>query len=410
MITLTNIHGLPRSFDMLLRILHPAGVFPESISDDDWVSIVETARKMQVIPLLHVSLGQKRLFHPPSGISRQLKGLYKANGFRNLIYTRDLTKIFSAFHKNAIAAIPLKGAHLAHEVYTDPSVRQMTDLDIMVHWEDVPRTVDLLKTLGYEAEEKISLDDEKRRYDHHGPALFHPSGTKVEVHWNITDDFNVGTRGKAFDELSWHDARKRAFLGSDAFLLSPEMLILHCVVHTTLHHSLNFGIREFFDIEQICRKYQGSIDWNYLFQNAAITGCTRPLLLILALTDLVTGSGIAEDVKRTGFVIDISESYVLAALHEIASEKNDKSVFFRISRTNQTPGILFRSTLKRLFLSRKTMEEKYHVRSDSFVIYLCYPYRFCDLIIHYAPGLVREYWNGSKESENSGLWEWIYGG
>lgn len=410
MISLSRVLEADIPYYNLIQLLHPTHFRPESIPYENWDQIIGYAEQMHVIPLLFYILKQNQHIQPPTATYDSLLLAYLTNGGRNLTLTNELSKILKLFDTNAIPVIPLKGAYLAHTVYELPSLRYMMDIDLLVKWEDITKSITILESLGYSANSSYHLNDECHRYDHHGPGFIHPSGTKVELHWNISDTFSVGERGRELGEKLWLLAQPGVFLETKAYVLPPEILIFHCAIHQTIQHAFNLGIREFFDIERIYLTYRDEIDWNYLISFSREMKFERPVLLTLALTDLITGSHISDELKKNGYIHEIPDRYLIDAVGEIARGGKAKDVSFRIAQTN--PGLLklIQSIVKRVFLCPETMEIKYQIPADSPRIYLYYPYRFYDLVTRLGPGLFREYWSLSKKTGTQPFWEWIYAG
>ncbi|WP_319538097.1 nucleotidyltransferase family protein [uncultured Methanospirillum sp.] len=409
MIPLSHIFEDGNSFFELIQLLSPDHFRRDSIPDDHWPQIISCADRMRVIPLLCYILKQYDGIQLPTEISHTLMARYLANGGRNLMLSSELKRILNAFDTNAMQVVPLKGAYLAYAVYERSSMRQMLDLDLMVKWEDMPKAITILETLGYIATGAFHWDEECRRFDHHGPGYRHPSGSMVELHWNIIDAHSIGEREIAIGEIFLLRARPGFLLETKTYLLTPEDLILHSVIHQTLHHIFHLGIREFYDIKQIYEKFHDNINWGLLISSAKELKIERPVILILTLTDLITGSDITKKMSREGFTCEIPDQYLIAALSEIEQENSACSVSFRLSHSKKGILGLIYPALNRVFLSRKSMQMKYQVPSDSLRIYLCYPHRLFYLICHFGPNLINEYFS-SHENGNKHFWNWLYGG
>lgn len=409
MIPLSHIFEDGNSFFELIQLLSPDHFRPKMIPDDHWSQIISCADRMRVIPLLFYTLKQYDGIQLPTEIYRTLMTRYLANGGRNLMLSSELKKILNAFDQNDIQVVPLKGAYLSYAVYERSSIRQMLDLDLMVKWEDMPKAINILETFGYMATGTFHWDEECRRFDHHGPGYRHPSGSMVELHWNIIDAHSIGEREIAIGEIFINRARPGLLLETKTYLLTPEDLILHSIVHQTLHHTFHLGIREFYDIKRIYEKFKDNIDWGLLISSAKELKIERPVMLILTLTDLITGSDITKKMSHEGFTYEIPDKYLISALDEIEQEKSAYSVSFRLSHSKTGIFGLIYPALNRVFLSRKSMQMKYQVPSDSLQIYLCYPHRFFYLIWLFGPNLINGYFS-PHENGNNHFWNWLYGG
>lgn len=376
---------------ILSRLLSPLDTGSRDLSADEWDAVLIFAHRMKVVPLLFYMIQQKPLISPPEAVVERLRYEYLVNASRTLVFTQALEKILISFHAAGVAAIPLKGAYLAHTVYERPALRQMVDLDILVHWEQMDTAIRLLEGLGYIPVRKPVLDERYRAAYHHYPVFLHPSGVRVELHWTITHQYRLGDRAERILEMFWNSATFSGFLSTKAWVISPEYLILHSVIHQNIHHVYNNGIREFYDIQGIARKFRGTIDWKRLISLADQTGLHQSLILTLSLTDMITGSGLMEEIHNAGCITELSPESVRYALEEISREKKEKSVIAWLSFSCPSARIWVRTILLNTFISRELMAEKYGIRSDSSILWFYYLFRVCNLLVHEGPGLFRNF-------------------
>ena len=367
----------------LIQLLSPDHFHPREIPSYKWDQILFYSESMHVTPLLFYKLKKYSEILPPNAIYEQLRRKYLANGAKNFRLTTELGRILIALEQKNIPVISLKGIILANTVYENPAMRRMSDIDVMVKWKDIKHSIAILNSLGYRETASYHFDDESMQYDHHSPEFIHESGTIFELHWNITDAYNVSPRGLDLGEHFWKYAKKGTFLGASSYLLPPSVLIFHCAIHLSIQHAFHFGIREIYDIEELYRKYSDCIDWNQLLMISNDLGLVRPLMLSLALTDLLTGTAIINEINQKGFFYDIPEHYLNFALNQLIIPGTSKNISFRLAQTNPTSLALLNSFKKRIFLSAETMRIKYKLPKDSFKIYLCYPYRFFNLLYYF---------------------------
>ena len=74
---------------------------------------------------------------------------YFATARRNLLAFNALARVIEHLNAHGIPNILLKGVALALTLYKNEALRPMGDVDLLVRWDDVPRTVELLRELGY---------------------------------------------------------------------------------------------------------------------------------------------------------------------------------------------------------------------------------------------------------------------
>lgn len=387
----THYEDSGHPLDPLFRLLSPSNTDPGPETMEEWEIVLHYADRMKVIPLLFYMVKQKPEISPPPAIHEKLRSVYLANASRTLVFTYELERILTTLDERGIPAIPLKGAYLTHTVYERPALRQMIDLDILIQWENMDEAIRLLELIGYVPISKPALDAIYREKYHHFPIFLHPSGVRVELHWNITHHRQLGDRATYIEKLFWDSARISDFLSTKAWILPPEILILHGVIHQTVHHVYNNGIREFYDIERIYRTYKGTVNWENLWNIAQEINLQKQLAVTLTLTDRIVGTDLLEEMKRTGYRIEIPKSRINYALTEIMRGKGENKVIAWLSLADPSSREWIRTILTNTFISRELMEEKYSISSGSSLLYVYYLYRVADLLIHQGPGLLRQY-------------------
>ena len=88
----------------------------------------------------------------PQKIQLELTHFNKANAQKNLRLTGELLRLLDLFQQNAIPIAAFKGPVLAHSVYGHISLREFSDLDVIVHEADLSKAEDILIARGYQAD------------------------------------------------------------------------------------------------------------------------------------------------------------------------------------------------------------------------------------------------------------------
>jgi hypothetical protein len=114
--------------------------------DAEWNAVLPLALAHGVGPLLFAKLRERVL---PVQARDQLRHVYLSNSFRNEKLLAEQQRILNAFSKKSLAAWSLKGPQLSQQLYGDPAVRQVTDLDLLIRPEDLAACDELLHSLGY---------------------------------------------------------------------------------------------------------------------------------------------------------------------------------------------------------------------------------------------------------------------
>ncbi len=129
--------------------------------DIDWEYLLKTSLHHKVMPLLYQSLKKTCPEEVPEEVLTQLQSYYLSNAKRNLFLTGRLLEILNLFNHNNILAIPFKGPVLAEFIYGDITLRQFSDLDILIHPNDALKARNVLMANNYQPEFK--LDDKQFR-------------------------------------------------------------------------------------------------------------------------------------------------------------------------------------------------------------------------------------------------------
>ena len=149
---------------------------------DDWDTLVTEAENYSVAPLLYTSLRESNI-EIPSASKRQLYALVQRHRWANDARAKALIEITEACQQCSIQLIVLKGSFLAHSIYPDPSLRPMSDIDLLAPPDKAAEVIDILRQLGYSAPEQAG--SQYMSEHHHLPgahATREGQGILVEVH------------------------------------------------------------------------------------------------------------------------------------------------------------------------------------------------------------------------------------
>src|SRR5205085_2065029 len=91
-----------------------------------------------------------------------------------------LARIDDALHREGLTAVALKGPLLAARLYSRPSARGSTDVDLLVREDDLDRVAAVLRDIGWER--STARDEALLRREHHHLVLVHEHAVPVELH------------------------------------------------------------------------------------------------------------------------------------------------------------------------------------------------------------------------------------
>jgi hypothetical protein len=121
----------------------------EAMTDfQDWDNLITMAENYSVAPLLFTNLRESGVTIPVDE-KMKLFGLLQRHKYANLARAEALNEIVRACNEKSILVIVLKGSYLAHSIYPDPSLRTMSDIDLLVPPDRELEVMATLRELGY---------------------------------------------------------------------------------------------------------------------------------------------------------------------------------------------------------------------------------------------------------------------
>jgi len=158
----------------------------------------------------------------------------------------------------------LKGAmHLVSDIYADPAVRIMSDIDLLVAREEVETCLTALHELGYQSEQGSEHDYPE--YHHHCAPLFRPGDyASVEIHRELME----GAAEILPAQLALAQAEPLLFRGLSMKVLSPAHRALHNILHSQItDHNYSTGripLRSLHEVVIENNVYGDRLDWSML--------------------------------------------------------------------------------------------------------------------------------------------------
>lgn len=186
----------------------------------------------------------------------------------NLAHHETLLRIESCFEAEGIAMVLLKGASIAYRAYADPAFRPMTDVDIWVRNDDMPRAAACLRVLGFH--QGIGLPDRpaelQRRSE--GELVFRHVRRAyglVELHYGAFPGWWIQRTAVPRSESVWNRAEPIG-PGRHARQLSAEDAILQTAFHVVVNQFGQAPLRGLMDIAVVARTHR--VDWDAVVERA----------------------------------------------------------------------------------------------------------------------------------------------
>ena len=260
----------------------------------DWEYILSSAKRLGAAPLLWRHL-QKEEFSPlvPNHVLQSLRSAYHRQAMKGLRTQAQIQKLNQAATDRGIPVIFLKGAALSRWLYEDMALRPMSDIDILIKNQDIPRTQQMLHDLGYEqkqgARQTPMLEDFAVEWNHLSP--FHlKNGQRVEVHTNVFGQYPNGLSQK---QRLWQTAETVTKPAGPFLRLSNECFLLHLLLHL-YNHMMKGGMSLYWicDIVELLRKTGPNINWQTvcsLGENLEAQNSIARMLATLNACSLLSG-------------------------------------------------------------------------------------------------------------------------
>ena len=239
--------------------------------DIDWEDLIQTAICHGVMPVLYQSLKNTCPEAVPQVILNHLQNYFHANAARNLFLTSELINLLKLFQKRDISVIPFKGPVLAASAYGNLALRQIGDLDILVHKRDFERAKALLISQGYQSGRDLDWQHSFVSNDGRYSVDLHQGITPPELPFRI--DF----------EHLWQNAESASLAGTRVINLSPEdLLLILCVQLVRDCRLKREHLAKVCDLAKLLR-VSPFLDWGRIMEHANTLGSERMLLTGLSL-------------------------------------------------------------------------------------------------------------------------------
>jgi hypothetical protein len=317
--------NLDPEVELLVRCVDPAIDSDKSdrlqsllAAEPDWDSVLELARSHGVVPSLNRALRSGYDRQVPEDILSTLHDWARSSALENLRLANELHTIADRFENEGIRWFVFKGPVLAASAYGALTHRTFTDLDLLVHPEDVTRAVDILEHAGYEHQtDAPRLDDSMLLGGPFTKSLvpeytLERSGAEIEVRCSVGDPdrpFGLGFEGL------WSRRTTVEVSGQDVPSFSPEDRVLALAFHGTKHN--------WYLLKWICdfgaAVTSPDIDWEQVVELAERHGNERKVLVGMSLVQRLFENDVPPKFEHRLRVDDHVTELASQVIHEMAA-------------------------------------------------------------------------------------------
>lgn len=200
--------------------------------DFSWELVVFNASNQYVLPAFYIQLKNAGLHtEMPEELRQHIEEITELNRKRNREIINQVNVISGLLNKNGIELVFLKGtAHLLLELYTDPAERMIGDIDILVKDNEIIRTAELIKTLGFKPHEEYNaaLHYEMKHY----PSMVNPVyPAAIEIHREVLNS----PYDKKFAAEKIINQKQKINKTSEIFVPGKRELIIHNMLNSQIN-------------------------------------------------------------------------------------------------------------------------------------------------------------------------------
>lgn len=312
----------------------------------DWKYMLELAEFHNIAPLIARNLAENI---DAGGIPQTYLGrfdrIYKNTLYRNMVLSNELANILAAFSRQGIAAIVLKGTTMTEQLYGNPGLRTVSDIDILLKYDEIPQAESILRDIGY----LPSVPEQEWEHPFHRVPYFKKAQflLSVEIHWNLDDEKLVAIP----EQEIWSRAQPLQIKDCDASVLSPEDTLLY--LSNNLSKPSNQSLRCLCDIAELLKQYRDTLIWDYIVQSARSWGVEKSVYYSLKQCEEVLAVRVPESVIASlkpgvqhrwliGFITDKRVFTTTTRLQKLRTETSIVARSLMSNRIKQTMMVLTR--------------------------------------------------------------------
>ncbi len=348
----------------------------DSLSLDQINEILEFGCKQNIAHILYYKFSS--IYKKPHRLKNLLRQHYYSASISDLLLNKQIFELSSLLNSMDIEHLYLKGTHLKLDVYKNPLLRDMCDIDILIKDNERRKTLKAVEQLGY----KCSINNisyAENILDRQYPPFKKANSFILDIQWKLTFE----KKQQNINSI-WERSKEILLDGIKVKVMSNEDLLLHSVVHKVDIDNFTFGIRLLYDISEILNNC--SIDWKLVIELAVEKkewNCVKSLYLALKTTELLLNNKkiprwVLEKIEPEGYSKEIENSVRILILSSCNYSKK-VSFFYRVIR-----GELKNKLLKRMFLPKKEMVLNYDFKYSPIKLAFFYIKRLSETIFIYT--------------------------
>lgn len=299
----------------------------ESLSSQitDWNGLLTSAYGHGVYPLIAKSL--KGITTVPEQVKTTLKLTNIDIARRNMIMTSELLRVVQLLEDHGINALAIKGPVLSFMIHGDITLRQFSDVDVLIDESNLYRSGVLLSENGFSMEHDIEFLKNKTLLKIFKDVVFSSERAHLELHWRLFEDKFI--QYQLAEQFSY-ETNTYKINGKNVKTLQQESLLYYLCLHGSKHFWER--IEWIVDIDRLIRN-QGIYQWENMYKFATKMKSEIMFLLGLAIAQRLFSTPLPEFIllkidehKKLDKLIDLMYSdivnnFILEEAHDLISWK-----------------------------------------------------------------------------------------
>ena len=287
-------------------------------SYNNWDKLFYSANKHGVLPLVYKSLKNKNVIIPKN-VLLDIKQSYISIVKNNMVISAELVRIFKLFKIHNIDAVALKGPTLSQLIFSDNTVRQYSDLDILIEKNLLYSTTEMLIQNDYKLDFSIKfLRNEKYLEVEKHIHLYNKSANVlVELHWKLSTIKNINS--------SFSNYYQQVMLNNQAInTFNNESLLIYLCIHGSKHFwsRLEWVV----DIDRLILN-NSDIDWSYIQDKVNLVNANRVfytgLLVVNHMFKTPLPENMQNEINKNRDINLIKESIIKSLIDDIKNTKEN---------------------------------------------------------------------------------------
>lgn len=306
----------------------------------------------------------------PTEVFRKLKLTYYTTLSRNHLMYEYFTKVAEVFYLNNVKIIAFKGIYLAEWLYKDIGLRQFSDIDLLINYEDSEKSLNLLDALGYKPYDLDESDFPGPEFkdDHYKPRVLNDVAIELHVRFDnilptnelINNSIQANVNNLKFNTLCFDDT------------------LIQLCVHLDKHFSKGrVQFTCFTDITNLLDIFQDSIDWTKFESICRLYNCEILVFKYIILINKYFNASIPDFIYNKYSTLLLEKDEILFLKYLKGSVGFGKSISTHLSIIKSLDSFRKKSEYlsRMVFPSKSFMIRKYKIKRSSIVPFY-YLYRY----------------------------------